>query len=77
MNTVLLALLRAYRFLLSPWVGTSCRFWPTCSEYAREAIEQHGEDGCHLLTRRCWFLAGDRRCFMAASAKNHRWHAVG
>ena len=42
MKTVLLALLRAYRFLLSPWVGTSCRVWPTCSAYAMDAIETHG-----------------------------------
>jgi putative membrane protein insertion efficiency factor len=38
----LLALIRAYQYLLSPWVGGSCRYWPTCSEYAREAIERHG-----------------------------------
>jgi putative membrane protein insertion efficiency factor len=38
----LLALIRAYQFVLSPWVGGSCRYWPTCSEYAREAIERHG-----------------------------------
>lgn len=42
MKTLLLALLRAYRFLLSPWLGNSCRFWPTCSMYAMEAIETHG-----------------------------------
>jgi putative membrane protein insertion efficiency factor len=39
---LLLGLLRAYRFLLSPWLGNSCRFWPTCSMYAMEAIETHG-----------------------------------
>lgn len=39
---LLLALLRAYRFFLSPWIGGSCRYWPTCSEYSREAIEKHG-----------------------------------
>jgi hypothetical protein len=42
MKTLLLALLRAYRYLLSPWIGGSCRYWPTCSEYAGEAIETHG-----------------------------------
>jgi hypothetical protein len=42
MKTVLVALLRAYQFVLSPWIGGSCRYWPTCSEYAREAIERHG-----------------------------------
>ena len=33
---------RLYRLLLSPWVGTSCRFQPTCSVYALEALEKHG-----------------------------------
>jgi hypothetical protein len=42
MKALLLALLRAYRYLLSPWIGGSCRYWPTCSEYAQEAIETHG-----------------------------------
>ena len=42
MKELLLALLRAYRYLLSPLVGGSCRYWPTCSEYSREAIEEHG-----------------------------------
>ena len=42
MKSLLLALLRAYQYLLSPWVGGSCRYWPTCSEYSREAIETHG-----------------------------------
>ena len=42
MKRLLVAAIRAYQYLLSPWVGGSCRFWPTCSEYAREAIERHG-----------------------------------
>jgi len=42
MKFLLLALLRIYRYLLSPWLGNACRYWPTCSEYAREAIENHG-----------------------------------
>jgi len=33
---------RAYRLLLSPWVGHGCRFQPTCSVYALEALAQHG-----------------------------------
>lgn len=39
----LLALpVRAYRLLASPWVGQSCRFQPTCSAYALEALATHG-----------------------------------
>ena len=33
---------RAYRLVLSPWVGRSCRFQPTCSEYALDALQVHG-----------------------------------
>ncbi|WP_330999033.1 membrane protein insertion efficiency factor YidD [Mangrovicoccus algicola] len=33
---------RAYRLLWSPWVGQACRFQPTCSSYAIEALERHG-----------------------------------
>lgn len=39
---VLLALIRAYRFLLSPWIGNSCRYWPTCSHFAEEAVTRYG-----------------------------------
>ncbi len=39
---LLLALIQAYQYLVSPWVGGACRYWPTCSEYSREAIETHG-----------------------------------
>jgi putative membrane protein insertion efficiency factor len=39
----LLALpVRAYRLVLSPWLGQSCRYQPTCSAYALEALERHG-----------------------------------
>ncbi|GAA4333176.1 hypothetical protein GCM10023144_24170 [Pigmentiphaga soli] len=34
--------IRFYRYFLSPWVGQACRFTPTCSAYAIEAIERHG-----------------------------------
>jgi putative membrane protein insertion efficiency factor len=33
---------RTYRLVGSPWVGRHCRFQPTCSEYALEALERHG-----------------------------------
>lgn len=33
---------RAYRLILSPWVGFNCRYQPTCSAYALEALEKHG-----------------------------------
>jgi len=38
----LMALVRAYRLLLSPWLGSSCRFEPTCSAYSLQALDQHG-----------------------------------
>jgi putative membrane protein insertion efficiency factor len=42
MRAVLILLLRFYQAVISPWLPPSCRFVPTCSEYAREAIERHG-----------------------------------
>ena len=33
---------RAYRLLLSPWIGHACRYHPTCSAYALEALQRHG-----------------------------------
>ncbi|WP_297364118.1 membrane protein insertion efficiency factor YidD [Thauera sp.] len=42
MKTVLIALLRLYRYAISPMLGRNCRFHPTCSAYAIEAIQRHG-----------------------------------
>jgi putative membrane protein insertion efficiency factor len=42
MKSLLLVLIRAYQVLLSPFFGGRCRFHPTCSAYAAEAIEVHG-----------------------------------
>ena len=45
--------IRFYRFFLSPWVGQSCRFTPTCSAYTMEAIDRHGPVyGTYLGLRR-------------------------
>lgn len=38
----LVLLVRGYRLVLSPWLGNQCRFAPTCSVYAIEALERHG-----------------------------------
>jgi putative membrane protein insertion efficiency factor len=44
---------RGYRLLFSPWVGHNCRFQPTCSAYALEALAEHGGiKGLWLTLRR-------------------------
>lgn len=52
MQKLLLALVRGYRFFLSPWLGSVCRFEPTCSAYALQALELHGAAGGSYLTVR-------------------------
>jgi putative membrane protein insertion efficiency factor len=53
MRALLLALLRAYQYAIRPLLGANCRFYPSCSEYAREAIERHGAGrGSWLSARR-------------------------
>ena len=42
MKALLIGLLRIYRYAISPLLGRSCRFHPSCSEYAVEAVERHG-----------------------------------
>ena len=41
-RSAVLVLLRAYKRLVSPWLPPSCRYVPTCSEYAMEAVERYG-----------------------------------
>ncbi len=53
MKSVLLFVITAYQWCLSPWLGMHCRFHPSCSHYAKEAIETHGAvRGCYLTLRR-------------------------
>jgi putative membrane protein insertion efficiency factor len=49
---VLTGLVRGYQLLLSPWLGTNCRFVPSCSQYALEALDRHGAAGGSYLTLR-------------------------
>ena len=50
---MLLVLLRAYQYAIRPLLGANCRFYPSCSDYAREAIERHGAGkGSWLSARR-------------------------
>lgn len=50
MRAALIGLVRAYRLLLSPWLGSACRFEPTCSLYALQALERHGAGAGTYLT---------------------------
>jgi putative membrane protein insertion efficiency factor len=64
MRRLLTLILRGYQLLLSPLLGNHCRFYPSCSQYAIEAITQHGPArGGWLALRRL--------------ARCHPWHAGG
>ena len=53
MKHLLIALLRAYKFAISPMFGQTCRYYPSCSSYAMEAIRVHGSlKGSWLAIRR-------------------------
>ncbi|MDN4053499.1 membrane protein insertion efficiency factor YidD [Massilia sp. YIM B02763] len=53
MNRLLVWLLRGYQLMVSPMLGQNCRFYPTCSNYAVEAVQLHGAArGSWLALRR-------------------------
>jgi uncharacterized protein len=53
MRALLLALIRGYQYTLRPLLGANCRFAPSCSDYASEAIARHGAlKGMWLALRR-------------------------
>jgi putative membrane protein insertion efficiency factor len=49
-RAALIALVKGYRLLLSPWLGQGCRFNPTCSVYSIEALQKHGAAAGTYLT---------------------------
>lgn len=52
-QALLLLLIKIYQYGISPLLGSNCRFYPTCSSYAKEAIEKHGSaKGMYLGVRR-------------------------
>jgi len=49
----LLILIRGYQLIISPLLGSNCRFMPTCSEYAMESLRSYGLiKGCYLTIKR-------------------------
>jgi len=50
MQWFLIGLVKGYRLLLSPWLGSDCRFEPTCSAYSLVALENHGASAGTYLT---------------------------
>ena len=42
LTIILIKFIKGYKFLISPLLGHSCRYLPTCSEYSIEALETHG-----------------------------------
>jgi putative membrane protein insertion efficiency factor len=50
-RALLLGSIRVYQLALSPWLGLRCRYDPTCSQYAAEALQRHG------LLRGIWLAA--------------------
>jgi putative membrane protein insertion efficiency factor len=64
MQTMLMGLVKAYRLLLSPWLGSACRFEPTCSAYSLQALQAHGAAAGTYLT-------------LARLARCHPWCAGG
>jgi uncharacterized protein len=52
-QSLLIGLVKGYRLLLSPWLGSACRFEPSCSAYSLQALQLHGAAlGSYLTLRR-------------------------
>lgn len=52
-SKIIITIIRAYKLLLSPSIGMHCRFTPTCSTYALQAVQMHGAlNGSYLTMKR-------------------------
>nr|WP_299241077.1 membrane protein insertion efficiency factor YidD [uncultured Halomonas sp.] len=64
LSALLIGVIRLYQYGISPLLGPRCRFWPTCSHYAIEALQRHGpfKGGWLALKRilKChpWYAGG-------------------
>ena len=64
MQKIILIMIKGYQYLLSPFLGSHCRYYPSCSHYAVQAVQEHGTlRGLLLAVRRV------SRC--------HPWHEGG
>lgn len=64
MRTILITLIRVYRYTLAPFLAGHCRFHPSCSHYAEQAV------ACHGILRGSWYA-------LRRLARCHPWHAGG
>jgi putative membrane protein insertion efficiency factor len=53
MRLMLIAIIKLYKYFISPLLGSNCRFYPSCSSYSLEALQRHGAIiGCYLTLKR-------------------------
>lgn len=64
MRQLLIIFIKFYRLIFSPFLGRNCRFYPTCSQYAIDALQEHGALGGSVLT-------------VKRLGKCHPWHEGG
>ncbi len=87
MRKLIIRLLRIYKWLVSPFFGNNCRYYPSCSDYAVEAIDRHGvlagglRAGKRILRCHPWSAGGydpvDPCCRHAVENENSREQVNG
>lgn len=64
MQKLVISIIKLYQYLISPWLASHCRFYPSCSQYSKEAIEKHG-------------LGKGMRLAVLRLLRCHPWHPGG